>query len=103
MENQNTIVINGNRFNFATGDTILDVARQNNIEIPTLCHLKGTQPTGSCRVCVVAIAGEEDLVTSCDTKAAAGMVVQTESTRVVASRKQTIKQMLVAVGKHLYK
>ena len=99
MENQKPIVINGNRFNFTQGDTILDVARQNNIEIPTLCHLKGTTPTGTCRVCVVEIAGQEDLVTSCDTKAADGMVIQTESTRVVASRKQTIKNML-SMGNH---
>ncbi len=99
MENQNTIVINGNRFNFTMGDTILDVARKNNIEIPSLCHLKGTMPTGNCWICAVEIAGQQDLVTSCNTKAADGMRVMTESARVVASRKHTIKKML-SMGNH---
>lgn len=99
MENKNTIVINGNRFNFTEGDTILRVARSNNIEIPTLCHLKGTTPSGKCRICVIEIAGSRDLVTSCDTKAADGMSVLTESPRVIASRKQTIKKML-SMGNH---
>jgi predicted molibdopterin-dependent oxidoreductase YjgC len=99
MENQNAIIINGNHLNFAKGDTILVVARQNNIEIPTLCHLKGALPTGNCRVCEVEIAGQNDLVTSCDTNAAEGMAVLTESPRVVASRKKTIKKML-SMGNH---
>ena len=99
MENKNTIVINGNRFNFTDGDTILRVARSNNIEIPTLCHLKGTTPSGKCRVCVVEIAGSKDLVTSCDTPAADGMSVLTESPHVTDSRKQTIRKML-SMGNH---
>jgi predicted molibdopterin-dependent oxidoreductase YjgC len=99
MENQNTIVINGNRLNFETGDTILEIARVNNIETPTLCHLKGTTPTGKCEICVVEITGEQDLVNACETKATGAMVVQTESTRVVESRKQTIAGML-SMGNH---
>jgi len=99
MENQQTIVINGNRFNFTTGDTILEVALQNNIKIPTLCHLKGATPTGTCRVCVVEIAGQSELMTACDTRAAENMTVLTESTRVVESRRQTLHAML-SKGNH---
>jgi len=38
------IIINGNRFTFEPGETILEVARRNSIDIPTLCHLKGASP-----------------------------------------------------------
>lgn len=99
METENTIVINGNRFNFVPGETILDVALKNHIDIPTLCHLKGAAPTGKCRVCVVEIPERDELVTACDAQAAVGMTVLTESSSVIASRKQTIQKML-SMGNH---
>ncbi len=95
----NTISINGKTFSFSEGETILDVAAANGIEVPTLCHLKGTIPTGACRVCVVEIAGRDDLAPACATPAEADMVVKTESTRVTASRRKTITAML-ASGNH---
>jgi NADH dehydrogenase/NADH:ubiquinone oxidoreductase subunit G len=57
------------------------VARRNHIDIPTLCHLKGTTPTGACRICVVEVKGARTLLAACATPAAAGMQVQTESPR----------------------
>jgi predicted molibdopterin-dependent oxidoreductase YjgC len=99
METKNTIIINGNRLDFQEGDTLLETARKHHIHIPTLCHLDGTTPTGQCRVCVVEIAGTPELVTSCDTPAAAGMVVMTESPKVIAARKETIKKFL-SMGNH---
>lgn len=99
MEKENTIVINGNRLNFVRGETILDVAIKNNIEIPTLCHLKGTTPTGKCGVCVVQVADKDELVTACSIQAEAGMTILTESCSVVTSRKQTIQRML-SMGNH---
>ena len=57
MADQNIIVINGNEFSFEPGESILDIARRNSIDIPTLCHLKGASPTGACRVCVVEVEG----------------------------------------------
>jgi len=75
------IIINGNRFAFEPGETILEVARRNSIDIPTLCHLKGASPTGACRVCVVEVQGARSLVASCAMPAAPRMVVQTESPR----------------------
>ena len=94
MDAQNVIIINGNRITFEPGDTILKVARQIGIDIPTLCHLSGASPTGSCSVCMVEIAGEKELVKACSTEAAAGMVVLTESPRVVNARKYVIKKLL---------
>jgi len=67
---ENIIVVNGNELSFEQGETILEVASRAGIEIPTLCHLKGTTPTGTCRVCVVEVEGKGELVTACSTKAA---------------------------------
>jgi predicted molibdopterin-dependent oxidoreductase YjgC len=93
------IIINGNRFTFEPGETILEVARRNSIDIPTLCHLKGASPTGACRVCVVEVQGARSLVASCAMPAAAKMVVQTETPKVVAARRMVI-QLLLSSGNH---
>jgi predicted molibdopterin-dependent oxidoreductase YjgC len=93
------LIINGNRFTFEPGETILEVARRNSIDIPTLCHLKGASPTGACRVCLVEIQGARSLVASCAMPAAANMVVQTESPKVIAARRMVI-QLLLASGNH---
>ncbi|GAF71593.1 unnamed protein product, partial [marine sediment metagenome] len=80
MISQDTIIINGNEFSFEPEDTILDIAQRNDIDIPTLCHLKGTAPTGACRVCVVEVEDRrKDLRPACSTSAASNMIVQTES------------------------
>jgi predicted molibdopterin-dependent oxidoreductase YjgC len=99
MEQTNLMVINGNELSFEPGETILEVARRADIDIPTLCYLKGATPTGACRICVVEVEGAENLVTACSTPAATNMVVRTESARVVASRKETLRLMLSS-GNH---
>jgi predicted molibdopterin-dependent oxidoreductase YjgC len=99
MGNTNAITINDNDFTFNSDDTILNIAQQNNIDIPSLCHLKNTTPTGTCDICVVEIEGSADLVTACTTLASAGMKVYTESLKVIKARKNTIKSMLYS-GNH---
>jgi predicted molibdopterin-dependent oxidoreductase YjgC len=99
MSEQQTLFINGNEFAFEPGETILEVARRNSIDIPTLCHLKGTTPTGACRICVVEVEKARTLMASCATPAAAGMVVQTESPKVVEARRQII-QLMLSSGNH---
>ncbi|MBA2879884.1 putative molibdopterin-dependent oxidoreductase YjgC [Desulfosalsimonas propionicica] len=96
---ENQVTINGNRFSFETGETILDVARKNSIDIPTLCHLKGATPTGACRICVVEVENARNLLPACSTPAQAGMVIHSESPDVVKSRKKTI-ELLLASGNH---
>jgi VanZ family protein/ferredoxin len=59
------------------------LADRNSVDVPTLCHLKGTTPTGACRICVVEVEGARSLLASCSTPAAKGMVVRTESPAVV--------------------
>lgn len=93
------IVINGRELAFKAGDTILEVAAANDISIPTLCHLKGTTPTGACRICVVEVEGARTLLTACSTPAAANMTVHTESERVVEARRAILSLML-ASGNH---
>jgi len=99
MTAENKIIINGNDFDFDPGETILEVARRNNIDIPTLCHLKGATGTGACRVCVVEVERARSLVASCVAPAGNGMVVQTESPKVIESRKMIIR-LLLSSGNH---
>ena len=99
MNTRPLITINGHEFTFDQGETILSVARRNQIDIPTLCHLKGATPTGACRICVVEVRGARTLLTACATPAVAGMVVQTESAQVVTARK-LILQLLLSSGNH---
>ena len=93
------ITINGNPFHFEPGQTILSIAEQNNIPIPTLCYLKGASPTGRCMICVVEIEDKEELVPACSTMAENNMVVWTESEKVVLLRKEKIGQLLSS-GNH---
>ena len=99
MDAQHVIVINGNELTFTPGETILEVARRNSIDIPTLCHLQGTTPTGACRVCVVEVEGARSLLTACSTPAAENMVVRTESPPVVEARRLII-QLMLSSGNH---
>ena len=99
MSEHQTIVLNGNEFSFEPGETILDVARRSSIDIPTLCHLRGTTPTGNCRVCVVEVEGEANLLPACDTPVSSDMVVHTESAKVVEARK-LITQLMLSSGNH---
>jgi predicted molibdopterin-dependent oxidoreductase YjgC len=99
MDAQNTIVINGNEFSFTPGETILQVAERNSVPIPTLCHLKNTTPTGQCRICVVEVKGARSLVASCAAPAGKGMVVLTESPKVIEARRLVL-QLMLSSGNH---
>lgn len=99
MAKQPTLTINGRACGFAAGETILEVARRNGIDIPTLCHLKGATPTGACRVCMVEVEKARSLMAACALPAADGMVVQTESPKVVRSRRMVV-ELLLSSGSH---
>jgi predicted molibdopterin-dependent oxidoreductase YjgC len=95
----NVITINENQLAFEPGETILEVAQRNRIDIPTLCHLKNTIPTTTCKICLVEIKGEPDLMESCATKAEPGMIIFTESSGVIRARRENITRLL-ASGNH---
>ncbi|CCK79363.1 MorB: molybdopterin oxidoreductase, 4Fe-4S protein [Desulfobacula toluolica Tol2] len=95
----NIITINENELTFESGETILEVAQRNQIDIPTLCHLKNTIPTTTCRICLVEIKGYPGLVESCATKAEQDMIIFTESSKVIEARRDNISKLL-ASGNH---
>lgn len=74
-------IIDGRQVFADKGATILEVALQNDIYIPHLCHHPDLQPRGSCRLCTVEINGGE-LVTACRTPGEEGMEVRTRSPEV---------------------
>ncbi|QVK21402.1 [FeFe] hydrogenase, group A [Mycoplasmatota bacterium] len=84
------IILNGKSISAKNGQTILSVARENGVEIPTLCFLEEINEIGFCRICVVEVEGEKDLVSACNTAIKSGMVVNTDSQRVLDSRQATL-------------
>ncbi len=89
-----TLTINGKAVEAEEGQTILSAAQAAGIRIPTLCYHRDLTPTGNCRICVVEITGQRFLQAACVFPVAAGMVVNTESERVVRSRRKTLELML---------
>ena len=88
------LTINGKKITVAEGTTILEAANQNGIIIPTLCFLKDINEIGACRICVVEIEGMERLVAACNNAVEEGMVVFTNSPKVMAARKSTLELIL---------
>ena len=88
-----TIKIDGKVCEFENGQTILQVAKNNSIKIPTLCYMKDVLKEGNCRICMVEL-GNGKLVPSCATKASDGMEVSTNSEKVIQSRKNTLNLIL---------
>jgi len=88
------IEINNQSLNMPAGISILDACKSANINIPTLCYLEDLFPSGSCRMCVVEIAGVKNLVTSCSTQITEGMKISTHSNRVIAARKSILELLL---------
>lgn len=76
------------------GQTILEVARENDVFIPTLCYDERTAIYGSCGICVVEIEGNPKLVKACATEVAPNMVVMTDTERVRESRKTNLELLL---------
>ncbi len=74
--------------------TVLDAARENGIDIPTLCHLKDVNEVGACRVCVVEVEGARALQASCVLPVSEGMNIKTNTRRVRSSRKTTVELLL---------
>ncbi len=69
------ITINGKAYECTPGQTIYEVARDNGIYIPVLCHHEQLKPVGACRVCVVEVQKAKTLVASCAMPAEEGMIV----------------------------
>ena len=90
-----TLLMDGMEITIDNDMTLLDAARENGIDIPTICFHEATTANGLCRMCVVEVEGQRLLQPSCIVKAAANMKVQTRSERVVRARR-TILEMLAS-------
>lgn len=87
-------IMNGNEITVEKGTSILEAARANNIDIPTLCYDDSLSIFGGCRMCVVEVEGSDNLIASCGAKPWEGMVVHTESEKVVKARKDILGLLL---------
>jgi bidirectional [NiFe] hydrogenase diaphorase subunit len=78
------------------GGTLLETARFYGLEIPTLCHNDGLSEFGGCRLCLVEIGAgaRAKLVSSCTYPAEPGLVVRTDTKRVIEARRMMIELML---------
>jgi bidirectional [NiFe] hydrogenase diaphorase subunit len=95
-----TLRIDGHDVAGNDGQTVLEVATENGIPIPTMCHLDGLSNTGSCRLCVVEVAGSKKLTPACTTAVVEGMDVTTTSDQLVEYRR-TITEMLFLERNHV--
>lgn len=94
------LVIDGQQVSCSPHDTILSAAHKAGIRIPKLCFLRNTNNIASCRVCVVEVEGASRLVTACNTPAEEGMVITTNSPRVMAARRTALSLILANGGKN---
>lgn len=90
------LTINGQNVTAPAGSTILEAARKNGIYIPTLCYDEAVEVYGACGLCVVEAEGVPKLLRSCSAKISEGMVIHTESERVVKSRKIAMELLMSA-------
>jgi bidirectional [NiFe] hydrogenase diaphorase subunit len=95
-----TLKIDGRDLSARSNETILQIARENAIWIPTLCELDGLSAWGGCRLCLVEIAGTPKLFPACVTRVTEGMDVVTDSPRLRKYRRMTL-EMLFAERNHV--
>ena len=95
-----TLIIDGQEVSALRGQTILEVAREHDIDIPTLCHLEGLSDVGACRLCLVEIKGSNKLLPACVATVYEGMEVRTNTERLKKHRRM-ILEMLFAERNHI--
>lgn len=88
------VKINGIDIQCPQGSTVLEAARMANIDIPTLCYMKGVSQTGSCRMCLVEVKGARGLQAACVYPVSEGMEVYTNTPQVRESRKVILELLL---------
>ncbi len=85
------LTIDGQQVTVPPGSTIMNAAKKLGIEIPKLCFHKGLSNPGACRMCVVEVENARNLQASCVSPVADGMIVKTESERVITARKHILQ------------
>ena len=82
--------IDGREICVEEGTTILQAAKSEGINIPTLCYFEQLNQPGSCRVCVVELEGTNRLVAACNTPLEEGMVIRTNSPSVLSTPRENV-------------
>src|SRR6266498_23348 len=95
-----TFILDGRPASASEDQTVLEVARENGVPIPTLCHLPGLSESGACRLCLVEIAGSPKLHPACMTRITEGMEVTTQSDQLNRYRR-LIVELLLAERNHV--
>lgn len=95
-----TLTIDDREIGASSNQTILEVCREQGVEIPTLCHLEGLTPIGACRMCLVEVVGQRRLLPACVTRVSEGMVVKTRSEKLDKYRRMTL-ELLFSEGNHV--
>lgn len=93
------VTIDGHRTEAEAGESLLHAAGRLGIRIPTMCHLDGLSADGSCRLCLVEVAGDERLRAACTLPVADGMEATTSSPALLAHRRM-MTELLFAAGCH---
>jgi formate dehydrogenase alpha subunit len=91
-----TITLDGREVSGYLGMTVLELARESGVEIPTLCHDDHFPATGACRICLVENEQNGALLASCVTPIASGMIINTRSPRVIERRRTIVRLMLTS-------
>jgi bidirectional [NiFe] hydrogenase diaphorase subunit len=95
-----TLTLNGKPVSAGEDETILDLVREHNVGLPTLCHLDGLSEVGACRLCLVEVVGLPKLLPACVTKAEEGMQIVTDSPRLRENRRMIV-ELLFAERNHV--
>jgi len=88
------LMVDGKQVVAKQDDTILEVAKENEITIPTLCYLEGLSSVGGCRLCLVEVKGTSKLLPACSTPVRNGMEVTTNSSNLMELRRMIVELFL---------
>ena len=94
MSKMINLTIDGREVQAPEGTNLIDAAEMNGIHIPNLCYLKGLKGIGACRLCLVEVSGMKAPMIACTTKIKDGMVINTKTEKVMATRKFVIDLIL---------
>lgn len=89
-----TLTVNDQLVSARAGQSLLEVIREQGIQIPTLCHMDGLSERGGCRLCLVEVQGTNKLLPACVTRVQEGMAVYTHTERLLKYRHMTIELLL---------
>jgi len=87
MNKRFEITIDGKKYQAVSGQTVLEIARKNGIDIPSLCYHPDLEASESCRLCLVKNKDTSELLTACSLKVRPGMRIITDSPDIRRARR----------------